>query len=102
MKLLHKIKDKKGETIVEVLCAVLVAGIAVELLFSCIVMSNNMAQKARKADEEVMTSIEKAEVQSSTDAKTGLEITISYETEPDTEEFSIKAYGDNDIYSYKK
>lgn len=97
MRRLRKIKENKGETIVEVLCAILIGGLAAGLLMSCFTASRNMAQKAKGTDTDIILGITEAENQ--TTAISGLKIKISCGS--DEKEFDINAYGGNNVYSFK-
>lgn len=119
MKALHKANEKKGETIIEVLCAILVGALAAGLLMYCITASVSMAKNAKKADKELMISIGESEEQSPRPADplnpveipalpiSGAAAEITYVDESDTaigspETISIKVYGRSNVYSYKK
>lgn len=100
----RKFKNPKGETIIEVLCAILVAGLASGLLMSCFIASHSMAQQARKADRNLRKSITAAEEQRGASA-TEMNVKIKYiiGNSPNGEStIPVYAYGDNNVYSYKK
>ena len=104
MKIWHKIKNRKGESIVEVLCAILVVALAAGLLMSCFTLSRNMAEQAKKADENLLENITNAEVFSSPPT-TGLQAEIKYtgsDTPTSSTSIPVDAYGGNNVYSYKK
>lgn len=107
------INNSKGETIVEVLCAILVAGLASALLMSCFNLAHNMSQQARRADENLRKGITAAEEQG--DAVAALKAKITYtggksidETDPSSisvqmiKEITVYGYGGSNVYSYKK
>ncbi len=58
---MSKLREKKGETLTETLCAVLVAGIAVALLAGFISASSRLNQKAAGKMAELVEAVSQAE-----------------------------------------
>lgn len=59
----RKWNDSRGETLVEVLASVLICSLSVVLLFSMVMASGNMDQRAEAADQIFNESLAKAEGQ---------------------------------------
>lgn len=56
-----KLRSARGETLIEVLCAILVGSLSVALLFSMVVASGKMDRNAREADKNFVASLNAAE-----------------------------------------
>lgn len=98
-----KLRSARGETLVEVLCAILIGALSVSLLFSTVMVSIRIDQSAKAADESLATDLSNAEVRgtdnlvSLPDAKLTVrnnKITTSV-AEP-----SVKFYGGGSVISY--
>lgn len=63
----RKLNDVRGETLVEVLCAILIGALSVAMLFSMVMVSVNLNQGAKAADESLATDLSDAEVRESGD-----------------------------------
>lgn len=59
----RKIRDSRGETIIEVLAAILVGALSIALLFGAAMVSGNMDRGAQEADESFQESLNAAEKQ---------------------------------------
>lgn len=57
----RKIRDSRGETIIEVLAAILVGALSIALLFGAAMVSANMDRGAQEADESFEKSLNAAE-----------------------------------------
>lgn len=75
---MRKWKDGRGETLVEVLAAILIGSLSVALLFGAIMASATMDRQARNLDEKYYDVLSKAERQGSGDEL------FTPETEPET------------------
>lgn len=60
--MIKKLKDNKGETLVELMAAILIASLSVALLFSCVMVATNINQKAKIRDKDFKTIVEILEV----------------------------------------
>lgn len=59
----EKLRDSRGETLVEVLASVLICALSVTLLFGAVMASSNIDLKAQEADGEYYDALTKAERQ---------------------------------------
>lgn len=96
-----KLRDNKGETIVEVLISIVVASLSVAFLFSCIITSSNMEKDAKEADKEFYTALSGAEERKTELTEGNVEITLELSTPVHTD-VPISIYGDDGVYSYDK
>ncbi len=66
----RKLRDIRGETLVEVLASILIAALSVALLFSAVLASARMARRAEQTDGTFHASLRAAEEQAGTDVVT--------------------------------
>lgn len=97
---MKKLRDSRGETLVEVLASILIASLSVALLFGCVMASTNMDRDAQKLDKEHYEALTAAEAQSGT----GTSGTVKIQNPNNSMEgsLSIEIYGDTGLYSYKR
>lgn len=57
----RKLNDVRGETLVEVLCAILIGVLSVAMLFSMVMVSVNLNRGAKAADEKLAADLGNAE-----------------------------------------
>lgn len=107
------VDDNRGETLIEVLAAVLITTLSVALLFTCIMASARMDDAAQELDAEHYKALSEAEAQadaSPAPSSTSGIVTIERINPADpsatpmaTAAPSIAIYGDEDggLYSYK-
>lgn len=97
----RKLKDNRGETLVEMLASILIAALAVALLFTCCMASVQMGGQARAADERYydnLSAAEKREAPLSGDAK----VIVAKTDEPTvTQPVDVSLYGGDGMYSYQ-
>lgn len=101
--------NNRGETLIEVLAAVLITALSVALLFTCIMASARMDDAAQELDAEHYNALSEAEVQTKDPTGTPLPdgtVTISREDSSGTTYSanpapSIEIYGGDGLYSYK-
>lgn len=101
-----KLRNNKGETLVEVLASIIVASLSVALLFSCIMGSTSMDKSAREADEPYYKSLSAAELRQGTSGETSVAITKTRPAGPEDlaapeAKEDITIYGEDGVYSYK-
>lgn len=98
--MMKKIRDDRGETLVEVLASILIASLSVALLFGCVMASSSMDRDAKKLDEEHYAALAAAEAQSGQ----GTSGTVKIQNPNNGMEkyLDINIYGSAGIYSYKK
>lgn len=104
----RKLKDTRGETLVEMLASILIAALAVALLFTCCMASVEMGRETREADKnyyEAMSEAERREKlpekpgDSPPSAETG---TVTVKGNSASKDITIDLYGGEEMYSYKK
>lgn len=97
---MKKLRDSRGETLVEVLASILIASLSVALLFGCVMASTNMDRDAKKLDKEHYKALTAAEMQSGT----GTPGTVKIQNPNNSMEgsLSIEIYGDTGLCSYKR
>lgn len=109
----EKLRDSRGETLVEVLASVLICALSVTLLFGAVMASSNIDLKAQEADGEYYDALTKAERQKDTDkhASSGAAVTVtskdaggtllnSVEIKADDEDSGLSFYGSERLLSY--
>lgn len=109
---MKKLKNDRGETLVEVLASVLISALSVTLLFSAVMVSSRIDVNAKEADSGYYANFTNAEVQIGTpfstvtvkveqadpdDINTAPKATVAPEKAP-----SVNIYGSDGIYSYKR
>ena len=97
----RKWKDNRGETLVEVLAAVLIGALSVALLFTAVMASVNMDRSAQKTDEDFNTVLNDAENQSApaaTGVPDGAKVTVQGNGATATP--SVNFYGGDGVWSY--
>lgn len=104
----RKLKDSRGETLVELLAAILIAALSVALLFTCCMASAEMGRNTREADKKFYEALSAAENQN-TPLSDGISaVTASVEVQGEGGAAAPKVtpeiclYGGEEMYSYKK
>ena len=94
----RKLKDSRGETLVELLAAILIAALSVALLFTCCMASVEMGRESQAADERYYVNLSAAE------ARTEVKVTEKVKVEGNSEsvEVDINLYGGDGMYSYQR
>lgn len=59
----NKLKDARGETLVEVLASILICALSVAMLFGSVMASSNMDRQAQELDNQYYLDLTKAERQ---------------------------------------
>jgi competence protein ComGC len=101
-----KLKDSRGETLVEMLASILIGTLAVSMLVSAIMVSVRINKQAQASDASFYEGLTAAELQETpigedaTLKKYNIEIT-SDEQNAENIKISVNLYGSNGIYSYK-
>lgn len=93
-----KLRDNRGETLVEVLASILIAALSVALLFSSIMASAGIDRSARASDETYYEALSQAEGQ--TGAPEPLAITVKNGGAQTI--LNVERYGGKGAYSYAK
>lgn len=95
---MRKLRNKAGETLAEVLCAVLVTGLAVALLAGMMDASVSLDQKTARTVSELYSSVAKAEDPGSTVSTYPTEETgtVPVEVEGEAVNLEVTFYGHKD------
>lgn len=93
----RKLKSRRGETLVEALCSVLVAALSAALLAGMVTAASNMNSAARENDAKLYSSITAAETFTG-DTRTG-EITVTVGSQ--TTDTAVEIYG-GVVSSYRR
>lgn len=101
----RKLRDARGETLVEVLASILIAALSVALLFSAVLASARMDRSAEQTDDAFQASLRAAEEQDKEDAVTvpdDAKVTVKNKDSLvlATAEPSVVFYGGNGAISY--
>lgn len=101
----RKLHDNRGETLVEMLASILIAALAVALLFTCCMASVEMGRETWEADKNYYEALSKAEEQKAplmTDADGNpLTAVVKVESSSVSETVEINLYGGEEMYSYQ-
>lgn len=96
--ILKKLKSENGESIVEVLAAILIASLSVAFLTASVMTAVNMDRAAEAADAGYYESITAAETKALPDGDGKVTIQGSGKNK----DIEIQFYGGDDMYSYQK
>lgn len=102
-RLLNKLRSKAGESLVEVLCAILIFTMASVGMYSMVMAANNINATAKEADQkfqENMLIVEKADGTGAAGT-----VTMTYtDSNGNAHNFSadVKVYQSGDLFSYFK
>lgn len=99
-----KLRESRGETLVETFAAIVVATLSVALLFGGIVASGRIENSAKHSDEahyEALSAAEKQEA--AADGLTGpFWVTVTNPVNSGIASIEVNLYGGDGVYSYKK
>lgn len=98
---MKKLRDDRGETLVEVLAAILVASLSVALLFSCVMASSDLDVKAKSVDEDYYQALSAADGQAG-EPSSGQVTISSKDKENVSKDMTIDIYGGEGLYSYRR
>lgn len=99
----EKLRSARGETLIELLCAILIGSLSVALLFGMVTASGNMDRSAREADKTFNESLNGAEARTSGLAVVPAEAKVTVGNNAvtsDTATPSVKFYGGQGAVSY--
>lgn len=100
---MNKLKNRRGETLVEMLAAILIFTLASVVLYSMITTATDMNEQARRKDEQNQAQMVALELQEGT-PKTGtvsIKVTSSNGTVNTMNNIKVKLYGEaNGLYAY--
>ena len=94
-----KLKDARGETLIETLASILIGALSVALLFAAVMASVHMGRTTKAVDEAFYENFSKAEQQSgSGESVPNNKITVRNGTI--TEQIPVTFYGGGSVWSY--
>lgn len=102
---MKKLRNNRGETLIEVLASVLVAALSVALLFGCVMAASTIDGDAQKRDEAHYNALSAADAYTTAPDATPVpgNVTITREGVPNvTPAIAIEIYGGEGMYSYKR
>lgn len=93
----RKLKDDRGETLVEMLASILIAALSVAVLFTCCMASVEMGRETRAADQRYYEGLSEAE------GRTGSseEGNVTVKGNGNETDAAIWVYGGEEMYSYQ-
>lgn len=94
-----KLGDSRGETLVELLAAILVAALSVALLFTCCTAAASMDRRAKEVDAEHYAALSAAERQETPVADVTATVTI--EGNGWASAVEVDLFGGEKMYSYR-
>ena len=102
----RKLRDSRGETLVEMLASILIATLSVAVLFTCVVTANGIGRTAREQDEAYYRFLAAAERQEPGVDEAGAPLPVEIADLKVTGDgpdktFSVELYGGEGLYSYK-
>lgn len=96
-----KLQGKTGETLVEMMASIVIASLAVALLFSAVMVTAKMDRRSKKADEEYYEALSAAEIRKNGPEETEWAGTVTVTgSGAAVKEMDILFYGGNGIYAY--
>lgn len=98
----RKLKNNRGETVVEVLASVLIAVLSVALLFGAVMASGSMDRGAQKTDADFYAGLSEAQAHKGTPAAVDKEVEISIGNPGSiaSADVSVYFYGGGGVLSY--
>lgn len=94
----EKVRDNRGETLIEVMAAVVVTALSIALLFGTIMACTKIDQSARQSDQEHYSALTKAEVQN--DSVGEVSVTVVNNGNGAQNVLKAMRYGEKNVYSY--
>lgn len=91
-----KLNSSRGETLVELMAAILVAALSVGLLLGCVTASVNLNRQAKETDGSFYQDLTAAEAQRSP-VRTGQ---VSVTEDGQTVDLPVQVYGSGELWSY--
>lgn len=96
-----KLHSQQGETLVELLAAILIATLSVSLLLSGIAVSSNINQKAEKADESFYDALTAAENRTHlVNDEIASNPSVRIRENGRTVDIPVQVYGNEGLYTY--
>lgn len=101
---MKKLRNDRGETLLEVLIAIMIAALSVTLLLGCISTATNVGAGVKEKDEQIYAALNAAEEQKD-EIDSSITVTITNEDPTIDPEPSVTVAiygGDDGPYSYKR
>ena len=97
----RKLKNNRGETVVEVLASILIAALSVALLFGAVMASVNMDLSAQKTDQDLYEGLNTAQIQEGTSSSGTVKISGKNSAGiASSADVSVNFYGSGGVLSY--
>lgn len=101
---MKKLRNNRGETLLEGLIAVMIAALSMTMLLSCVTASSHTGTGAKEMDDKFYQTLSDVEGHSGTNIPSE-EVTITNKegaTAAAPTTVSVTVYGDGGLYSYSK
>lgn len=98
---MKKLRNNRGETLVEVMASIVIAALSVALLFSCAMASSNMDRNARDVDGKYYQALSAAEGRDGTALSSG-KVEIKNTDSDVQSDITISIHGGEGLYSYRE
>lgn len=95
-----KLKEVRGETLIEVLAAILVGALSISMLFGAVMASGTMDKATREKDKTFYESLDKAEARTANPSLDGLKVTVKNTDSGPEANVSVTFYGGEGALSY--
>lgn len=103
-KLLKKLRSRRGETFIEILCAVLIAAFGTTIIVTMLTTAMQLNKVAKQNDSDYYSSV--TEMEQMTEKKGAVEVEIADADDPEGEGGKVTVttdrYGDGEYSSYRK
>lgn len=103
---MKKLYNDRGETLIEVLAAILIASLSVALMFGCVMASTTMDDNAKALDQQHYADLTAADAQSAAPdpgaAPAPVPGTVTIQREDVKATPGITIYGEGGMYSYRR
>ena len=101
-KIMKKLRSRKGESLIEVLCAILIFTMSSVGMYSMVMAANNInaaAKEADRANQEAMAIVEKAEGDPTSKGSITVTVTDSAGNKEDVK-IPVDIYESGDLFSF--
>lgn len=98
---MKKLRNNRGETLVEVMASIVIAALSVALLFSCAMASSNMDRNAQDVDGKYYQALSAAEGRDGTALSSG-KVEIKNTDSDVQSDITISIHGGEGLYSYRE
>lgn len=98
----RKLKDSRGETLVELLASILIAALSVALLFTCCMTAAAMGRDTREADGRYYEALSAAEGKTRKEDEPSVTAKVTVTGNGGVDTINVFLYGGEEMYSYSK